>query len=76
MYLHFYLTQRQKMAKILPKDPLASECCVWGDRNSGDAHDDVRHSHVHQVHAGVRPEKWRPTERFKLFFVVVYLLQI
>ena len=59
MNLHSHLTQRQKMAKILSKDPFSSKHCVRGDWDSGDAHDDVRHSHVHQVHAGVRPEKRR-----------------
>ena len=47
------------MAEMLAEDPLAGKCCVRGDGDSGDAHDDVWHSHVHQVHPSVCPEVWR-----------------
>ena len=53
------LTQRKKMTKCSPKNPFSSEGRVWGDRNCCEAHDDVRHSHVHQVHLSVRPKNLR-----------------
>ena len=38
------------------KGPGAVEGRVRGDGDSGDAHDDVRHRHVDQVHPGVHPQ--------------------
>ena len=32
------------------------EGCVRGDGDGGDAHDDVRHGHIDQVHPGVHPQ--------------------
>ena len=55
-----YLTQWEEMAEVLSKDPPPREGYVRGDGDRGDAHDDVRHSHVHQVHAGVGPQMRRP----------------
>ena len=52
----YYLTQRKEMAEVLAKNPLPSEGNIRGDGDRGDAHDDVRDSHVDQVHAGVGPK--------------------
>ena len=38
---NIYLKEWEKVTKGLPKDPCALECCVRGDGDSGDAHDDV-----------------------------------
>ena len=48
------------MAKVFSESPLATEGGVWCDRNSGEAHDDVRHSHVHQIHLSVWPQNFGP----------------
>ena len=48
------------MAKVFSESPLATEGGVWCDGHSGDAHDDVRHSHVHQIHLGVWPQNFGP----------------
>ena len=44
------------MAEVLAKNPLPSEGNIRGDGDRCDAHDDVRDSHVDQVHAGVGPK--------------------
>ena len=44
------------MTEAFPKDPGAVKGSVRRDGDRGDAHDDVRDGHVHQVHAGVQPK--------------------
>ena len=44
------------MTEVLSKDPLPREGHVRGDRDRGDAHDDVRHGHVDQVQPRVDPQ--------------------
>ena len=44
------------MTEVLAKNPMPGEGNVWGDGDRCDAHDDVRHCHVDQVHAGVGPK--------------------
>ena len=44
------------MAKDGSEGPGAVKGSVGRDRDGGEAHDDVRHRHVHQVHPGVHPQ--------------------
>ena len=52
----FYLKEWKQMAKALAEDPGAPECRVWGDRYSGDTHDNIRHRHVNEIHSSIGPE--------------------
>ena len=52
------------MTKVATKHPLSRESHVGGDGDRCDAHDDVRHCHVDQVHAGVGPQLRGPAETF------------
>ena len=55
-----YLKSRKKLTHDLSKHPVATECIQGSDWQGSEAHHDVGHRHVDQVHSGVQPDVGGP----------------